>query len=678
MYLSELRIENFRRFGEGDAALTIRLQPGLNVLVGENDAGKSAVIDAIRFALGTTSQDRTWIEDADFHYTKASAPQFSIRCNFDGLKTDEQAAFAEHLTFENKGVVLYVNYTASRTESPNGRSWHNVDVRSGRHADGPPMEYAARRFLQTTYLKPLRDADHELSSGRNSRLAQILQYVKEVAGMAGEEFDPGLFVEAVERQQKPHMPGSVVNIAKLADHLIERNKGVGDAKKRLDETYLSKLQLKTDGLSSRIGVAEARDEAQRLRRTLEKLDLRLATAADSYADLPHGLGYSNLLFMACELLLLGQEDDKLPLLLIEEPEAHLHPQLQLRLMEFLNGQTRNKEGRSIQVILTTHSPNLASKANLESIVMISGGCACPMGAEHTKLSEADYRFLQRFLDVTKANLFFARGVLIVEGDAEALLLPTIARLIGYDLTEHGVSIVNVGGRGLRRYARIFQRKTLVGGASEPPLATRIACLADRDVKPDCAREILKIDTGTHEAHLPNAEARNEWVKKLQAYDDQATKTFVSDHWTLEYDLAYAGLGLEVFQAISLAKEETRSDPISAADPAERKALLEKAAAEYANTQAECKTQSDARERTATHIYKPLLGNVSKAITAHYLSELLAERYEGRPEDLKTWLPNYLCMAIEYVCGTGTETPGAARLVAVDPPNASGSQPEGQP
>ena len=60
--------------------------------------------------------------------------------------------------------------------------------------------------------------------------------------------------------------------------------------------------------------------------------------------------------------------------------------------------------------------------------------------------------------MTKANLFFAHGVLIVEGDAEAIILPTLADLIGHDLTEHGVSIVNVGGKGLRRFSRIFQRK----------------------------------------------------------------------------------------------------------------------------------------------------------------------------------------------------------------------------
>ncbi|MCQ9136879.1 hypothetical protein KMS84_39905, partial [Streptomyces sp. IBSBF 2807] len=76
---------------------------------------------------------------------------------------------------------------------------------------------------------------------------------------------------------------------------------------------------------------------------------------------------------------------------------------------------------------------------------MNGRKAYSLGKQHTKLDEGDYRFLARFLDVTKANLFFARGVLIVEGDAEAILLPALARLLEKDLTRHGVSVVNVGG-----------------------------------------------------------------------------------------------------------------------------------------------------------------------------------------------------------------------------------------
>ena len=118
-------------------------------------------------------------------------------------------------------------------------------------------------------------------------------------------------------------------------------------------------------------------------------------------------------------MLVGSEEDGLPLLLIEEPEAHLHPQRQLRLMQFLQDQAgiRRPDGQKIQIIVTTHSPNLASAIKLDNLVLVQDGKAFSLAEGETELSPSDYRFLERFLDVTKANLFFARGVVIAEGDA---------------------------------------------------------------------------------------------------------------------------------------------------------------------------------------------------------------------------------------------------------------------
>src|SRR5208337_1087556 len=123
----------------------------------------------------------------------------------------------------------------------------------------------------------------------------------------------------------------------------------------------------------------------------------------------------------------------------------------------------------------THSPHLAASAQLNSMILIVRQKPYPLAQTETKLEKDDYRFLERFLDATKANLFFARGVMIVEGDAENILLPAMAKILGRDFTDHGVSIVNVGGIGLRRYARIFQRKD---ANKDGQLDIPVACVTD--------------------------------------------------------------------------------------------------------------------------------------------------------------------------------------------------------
>ena len=96
MYVSSLRISNFRCIGIGVGALEVNLRPGLTTLVGANDAGKTAVVDALRFALGTTDQERLWLEDSDFH---VDGQPIAIVCIFQDLSEGDLATFAEHLTY---------------------------------------------------------------------------------------------------------------------------------------------------------------------------------------------------------------------------------------------------------------------------------------------------------------------------------------------------------------------------------------------------------------------------------------------------------------------------------------------------------------------------------------------------------------------------------------------------
>ena len=530
MHISELTIENFRCFGEGDDRFVLPLRRGLTALVGKNESGKTAVIDALRFALGTTDQEWYRLEDSDF-YGEQNNLEIRIVCKFEDLNAADKRAFVEYLTYGEKSgdePVLYLNWTAKDTgENRRGGKYRRVEVHSGKNGNGPSIASEPRELLlRATYLRPLRDADQSLSAGRGSRLAQVLRYANPIK-QGSDEHDPAVPLKDQDL--------SVLGIGNLINTLLENQKGVRDTRGAIDKN-LEGLSLRGDRLKSdiKVGGAAAAPDAL-LRELLEKLDLRLGGEGKL------GLGSDNLLFIACELLLLGQEDEGSKLLLIEEPEAHLDAQRQLRVMAFLQ---RQAEEKGIQVIVTTHSPNLASAIELDNMVMIHNRRAFSLAKGQTELEPSDYRFLKRFLDVTKANLFFARGVVIVEGDAENILLPTLAKLLDRGFTENGVSIVNVGSVGLRRYARIFQRKG-VKDVATVQLSIPIACLTDIDVMPDCAPVIIgkwkECDQwpelsprrwrAKRDFSKPNALALHRTEKEAKA-SGQCVKTFVSDEWTL--------------------------------------------------------------------------------------------------------------------------------------------------
>ena len=111
MHISRLKIENFRLFGEGERGLDLALKKGITSLVGENDSGKSAVIDALRFSLGTTDQEWNRLEDTDFHQENTGL-EIRVTLRFDDLGAAELRAFAEYLTYGRSGGVAPVMPTS--------------------------------------------------------------------------------------------------------------------------------------------------------------------------------------------------------------------------------------------------------------------------------------------------------------------------------------------------------------------------------------------------------------------------------------------------------------------------------------------------------------------------------------------------------------------------------------
>ena len=224
MYLSVLEISNFRQLGAVQRPFTLALQPGVTALVGENDCGKTAVVDAIRYALLTRDLDYVRVQPDDFYIdaTGEQATDITIRCKLSALSDADRGAFTEHLTYEGSDVALYVYWRARRLMEPASRRLAEVTVRSGPEGTGPAIELAARHLLETAYLRPLRDAEREMSPGQGSRLSQVLNSFPDIE--AGDHFDhddpPADLAEAKGL--------SLSAMAEYFRHLVNQHSGVSE------------------------------------------------------------------------------------------------------------------------------------------------------------------------------------------------------------------------------------------------------------------------------------------------------------------------------------------------------------------------------------------------------------------------------------------------------------------
>lgn len=615
MYISEVYAAGFRCFSV-EKPLSLKLRRGLNILAGPNDSGKTAVIDAPRYLLWTRGDDYVRVEPADFHIRSDGSreSELIIRCTFDDLSADEESRFLEWCNNEGGKLRLYVCLRGTLRKASGGGSYVVSQYRAGKDADGLPLDGDLREYLKATYLRPLRDAERELSPGRRSRLSRILGALPEMAKQANPAASGGA--------------ATLTDIVKTAELAIAGNEGVTNVQKHINEAYLDVLSFADDTLSATLDLGSR----QSFEQLLERLELYLNPQAGHTERLARGLGYNNLLFMAAELLLLQSHPEQVPFLLIEEPEAHLHPQHQTLFTQVLESKTAapaaGEESRQVQVLLTTHSPQLAANANLEAMILMVGHTAFPLAQGTTNLAADDYAFLRRFLDATKANLFFARGVLIVEGDGETILLPALARKLGRPFSKHGVSIVNVGHRGLFRYSRILQR----ADGSRTPIP--VALLPDRDIPLDVAKMLVGENRATEGEFTPAEIASH--IYKLKVHAGGSVEAFVSEQWTLEFDIARRpACASWMHQAVQLAKGRAgmTREQISAAAIAEVTAW-----------------QSDATrtaEDNAVAIYTPLYKRqVSKAETAEQLAKIIDEL--PIDPDFAAKIPPYLVAATNYV------------------------------
>lgn len=516
MYIRQLEIEKFRSID----SLILKFDSGVNVLIGKNNSGKSAVIDALRLCLTDRRPDARkeifFNPGKDFYVDLSQAPptqakeasfRVVLEADFSKAELDELSQITDTDKKEERARQLKLD-----TQGSYYHLAHFNDEKTGIE-----FSFTLKYFMETDYVGKER-LRSEIWAGKNNQkrvpseiwdafYAIYLQPLRDAVSALqppysklGDHFD---LIGGSEDDKRNHAQ----NIHKKMKEEPGWKGLINEATTNIKDGHLKSMTLSSMPTNMQIGFlpTEFKKIANLLRVRFPYLDTSENFETDFFETDQNGLGYNNLVFASTVLANLNKrqesEFDSSSFLLIEEPEAHLHPQSQSQFFSYLN--TLSSE--NCQIFVTSHSPTLTAKTDLEKIIVMDsiGGRIIASHMSELGISDEDKRFLKKFMDVTKSQLYFAEGVIFVEGYSEALCLPEIAKQIGIDLTKEGIEIVNIEGVAFSRFIKLF--------IGESALNMNFAVITDKDGnKQTGADRIAKLtdDMGELTDHLFVSDGNN--------------------------------------------------------------------------------------------------------------------------------------------------------------------------
>jgi len=566
MHITEIRIRNFRNFLKAK----FRFEPGVNTLIGENGSGKTNVFHAIRLLLDESlERNAIYLKETDFcrdlgdwrgHWIIISATFARLDAS-EGCQLLRHAA--AHMDGSNEGTCTYIfrpkkearkrmfelcgekeklqeflgslsitDYEALFTGRGVGdclndetyQGWTGdldvADCSDPEKEDALEMGVRMAPIYQEvacTFVRALRDVVSDLRGFRGNPLLTLLR------GMESEI--------------------QVENASSITDQVRKLNEDISslDEIKALAQDIEAALK-KAVGHTYGPNVDITSSLPDSMERLLQRLGLLIGdTSTSDYKGELHeqSLGAANLIYLSLKLLEYERKlstDRVAHFFLIEEPEAHIHTHIQKTLFA-------NLPSANTQVIVSTHSTHISSAAKIRSVNVLA------RRADHAEvyqpangMDDKEMRRVERYLDAVRSTLLFAKGVLLVEGDAELVMIPAMLKVVfGVTPDELGFSVISMSSAFFEHIATLF---------SEERIQRPCAILTDGDMALCDLPEDPNEDS-TDEAHSRAAQANGQLRRELleaRAATNGWVEPFFAEH-TFEVDFIEAGNAHEVVETL---------------------------------------------------------------------------------------------------------------------------------
>lgn len=564
MYLKYIQIVNFKNL----KAARFEFAKGANTIIGENDSGKSNALTAIRILLDDNYYYNTKrLKETDFSYALGDwrGHWIIISAFFDEIsREDKSNEFCAELTPEQENIDFLKSYIRCADKEFGTVSLFIRPCRAKR----AELAEAAQNGTFEAVRSQIKLSDYEFYYTSRSQADFTDENVyKSIVG----DICAGQYVNPEDDDQS--VLGSKIDIMNVWQHIstvfIDALRDVESELRKpknpirqiidtiegnIEETDIDDIKRKISELNQKIShIPQVSDIGSQVNQKLLemigaiyspeiKLESRLkedfATLARYLTISPSnqkdidllGLGHLNILYIAMKLVEfeVNRNRELLNIMIIEEPEAHIHTHIQKTL--FNNLQVTHTY---TQVVMSTHSTHLSEVSDIEkvnvmkkvdeqtSLVMKPTNGLDQFGADVLEYKGISFsKILSRYLDAKRSVLLFSKGVIMVEGDGEEILIPALVKkVLGVSLDEMGIGLINIGSVGFENVACLFD---------ESRLQRKCSIVTDLDVVVDGAKKSSQVA-------MDRGASRREKLSRL--FDaNPYVSAFYAPH-TLEVDFA---------------------------------------------------------------------------------------------------------------------------------------------